>query len=98
LPWCASDVLRIFQSTAIDGTVVLKLEGQVREQWVVELRRLSSELLLKSGTRLVLDLALVSFIDADGLELFRELSSRHAEVTNCSLFAAQQLKGIEPKP
>jgi anti-anti-sigma regulatory factor len=90
-------VLRIFQSTAIDGTVVLKLEGQVREQWVIELRRLSSELLLKSGTRLVLDLALVSFIDADGLELFRELSSQRVDVTNCSLFAAQQLKAIEPK-
>jgi anti-anti-sigma regulatory factor len=92
------DVLRIFQSTESDDTVVLKLEGQVRGQWVVELRHLSSELLLTPGTRLVLDLALVSFIDADGLELFRQLSSRHVEVSHCSLFAAQQLKAIEPKP
>jgi anti-anti-sigma regulatory factor len=75
--------------------VVLKLEGQVRGQWVDELRHVASELLLEPGTRLVLDLALVSFIDAEGLQLFRQLSLRHVRMSNCSLFVAQQLKAIE---
>jgi anti-anti-sigma regulatory factor len=43
----------------------------------------------------VLDLAEVSFIDADGLALFRDLSTRHVALSNCSLFAAELLKGIE---
>lgn len=77
--------------------MVLRLEGQVRGEWIDELRHLSSEILQKPGTRLVLDLAQVSFIDADGLELLREMSSRHVSLINCSLFVAQQLKALEEK-
>jgi anti-anti-sigma factor len=89
--------MRIFQATEIDGSVVLRLEGKVHGQWVDELRHLSSEILQKPATRLVLDLAEVSFIDADGLELLRELSSRHVSVSNGSLFVTQQLKALEEK-
>jgi anti-anti-sigma factor len=87
--------MRIFQATEIDGSVVLRLEGKLRGQWVDELRHLSSKILQKPGTRLVLDVAEVSFIDADGLELLRELSSRHVSVSNGSLFVTQQLKALE---
>jgi anti-anti-sigma factor len=89
--------MRIFQATAVDGSVVLRLEGKVRGQWVDEIRRLSSEILQKPATRLVLDLAEVSFIDTDGLELLCELSSRHVSLSNCSLFVTQQLKALEEK-
>ena len=88
-------MLRIFQTTAVDGSVVLRLEGKVRGPWVDQLRELSSEILQKPATRLVLDLSEVSFIDTDGLKLLRELSSRHVSLNNCSLFVAQQLKALE---
>lgn len=90
-------MLRIIRATEVDGPVVLRLEGQVRGQWIDELRRLSSEILQKPATRLALDLAQVSFVDADGLELLRELSSRHVSLINCSLFVAQQLKALEER-
>jgi anti-anti-sigma regulatory factor len=91
-------MLRILQATARGGPVVLRLEGQVRGRWVDELRRLSSEILQKPASRLELDLAEVSFLDADGVELLRELSSRHVSLNNCSLFVAQQLKAVEGRP
>ncbi len=96
MPWLVR-VMRIVQATGIDGSVVLRLEGKVRGQWVDELRHLSSEILQKPATRLALDLAEVSFIDADGLELLRELSSRHVSVSNGSLFVTHQLKALEEK-
>ena len=87
--------MRIFQATDVDGSVVLRLEGKMRGQWVDELRHLSSEILHGPANRLVLDLAEVTFIDTDGLELLHELSSRHVRLNNCSLFVAHQLKAIE---
>lgn len=93
--------MRIPQLTEVGGAVVLRLEGKVSGQWVDELRRVTWEILQEPATRLVLDLAEVSFIDADGLELLRELSSRHAILRNGSLFVTQQLKAlraIEEKP
>ena len=80
-----------------DGFVVLRLEGYLSGQWVDELRRVTSEP-LREPARLVLDLAEVTFIDADGLALLRELSSRHVILRNGSLFVTQQLKAIEEKP
>jgi anti-anti-sigma factor len=88
-------VVRIFQATDADGSVVLRLEGKVRGQWVDELRRLSSQILQNPANRLVLDLAEVSFVDTDGLELLRDLSSRSVRLSNCSLFVRQQLKALE---
>lgn len=88
-------VLRIFQATAVDGSVVLRLEGTLRGPWVGELRELSSGILQRPTTRLVLDLSEVSFIDAQGLELLRELSSRSVSLRNCSLLVTQQLKSSE---
>ena len=90
-------MVRIFQATDADGSVVLRLEGRVRGPWVDELRRLSSQILQTPANRLVLDLAEVSFVDTDGLELLRELSSRTVRLRNCSLFVTQQLKALEEK-
>ena len=89
--------MRIFQATESDGSVVLRLNGPVRGQWVDELKQLSSAILQDPTARLVLDLGEVSFIAADGLELFRELSSRHVSFSNCSLFVTEQLKALEEK-
>ena len=89
--------MRIVRATDVDGSVVLRLEGTMRDQWVDELRHLASEILQKPTTRLVLDLADVTFIDSPGLALLHELSSRHVRLNNCSLFVTHQLKAIEQK-
>jgi anti-anti-sigma factor len=81
-----------------DGSVVLRLEGSLSGQWVDELRRVTWEPVREPSARLVLDLAEVTFIDADGLALLRELSLRHVVLRNGSLFVTQQLKASEEKP
>jgi len=88
--------MRIRRAEA-DGFVVLRLEGNLSGQWVDELRRVT-EPPGEPAARLVLDLAEVTFIDADGLSFLRELSSRHVILRNGSLFVTQQLKAIEEKP
>ena len=87
-------MLKISRTETNETATALKLEGQVRGQWVEELRRACSEALSQSRGGLTLDLADVSFIDAEGLALFRDLASRDVAFHNCSLFAAEQLKAV----
>jgi anti-anti-sigma regulatory factor len=87
-------MLRITRAMGQPTTTVLKLEGQVRGQWVDELGRACTEALGEGRGRLTLDLEDVSFIDAAGLVLFRELASHDVAFHNCSLFAAEQLKAV----
>ncbi len=85
-------MLKITRETT-DPDTRLYLEGQIAGRWVDELRKACDEVLRAGSGRLVLDLQDVSFIDGAGLQLFRELRDRVA-VTNCSLFAAEQLKDV----
>jgi anti-anti-sigma regulatory factor len=89
-------MLRISQAvTSDEKAVLLRLEGQVSGRWVEELRRACGEYQGNvHQSELSLDLAEVSFIDADGVALFRELTARRVRLTNCSPFAAEQLKGV----
>src|SRR5262249_5278988 len=92
-------MLRISRATTADDTEprLLRLEGQVTGPWVEELRRVCAETAVNGGHRrhsLLLELAGVSCLDADGIALFRELASRQVLFTNCSLFIAEQLKGV----
>ena len=87
-------MLRITEQPAADGlSAVLRLEGIVAGPWVKELRRAFHEKCQRSGPPVVFDLEKVSFIDSAGIEFFREVASE-AEVINCSLFAAEQLKDV----
>ena len=70
---------------------ILRLEGVVIGPWVEELRR-SCEGILAASEWLTLDLTSVSFIDREGIELFRTLRSRHVVLSNCSRFVQEQLK------
>jgi anti-anti-sigma regulatory factor len=94
-----TDMLRISQQPAQNegGAIYLRLEGQVTGPWVEELRRVCTETSESNGRRqdrLVIDLAGVSFMDADGITLFCELAARRVLFTNCSPFIAEQLKGV----
>src|SRR6266545_2614650 len=94
---CSAVMLKISQVSRSDDSVVLGLEGQVLGPWVDELRRICTEIVSSndSGTpQLVLDLAGVSFLDADGIVLLRQLVTGHVSLTNYSVFIAEQLKEV----
>ena len=69
----------------------LRLEGRVIGPWVEELRR-SCEKALARSARLSLDLSEVSFVDRDGVELFRSLPTRRVAFLNCTGFVAELLR------
>jgi hypothetical protein len=86
-----NDVLRVFDDEIDDGSHVLRLEGRVVGPWVDELRR-STALHAGRPGDLVLDLARVSFLDAGGVSLIRDLAGRGVRVVNSSPFVAEQLR------
>jgi len=77
-----------------NGATTLVVEGDLMGPWVEELSR-SCELALGSTPVLILDLGAVTFIDRGGVQMLRGLADRHARLTNCSPFVAEQLKAAE---
>jgi anti-anti-sigma regulatory factor len=77
-------------------TVILRLDGQVAGPWVDTLRRAcdNARPAADDPGGMVLDLSGVSYIDANGLALFHELTANGAELTNGSMYVAEQLKEV----
>ncbi len=84
-------MLKISQIRTAGESPALKLEGRVAGPWVEELSR-ACETLLAAGEKLELDLADVSFVDAQGVSMLSRFRSRGAKLTNCSPFVEEQLK------
>ena len=84
-------MLKISQAGKANHSVTLKLEGRVVGPWVGELRQFC-EALLAEGRALRLDLAEVTFADADGVGVLSRLKSRGVSFANCSPFVEEQLK------
>jgi len=85
-------VLRISLREENDAeNVVLVLEGRVIGPWVEELRATCAPH-LKDRRSLILDLAGVSFADAEGIELLVGLIGRRITLVNASPFLRQQLQ------
>jgi anti-anti-sigma regulatory factor len=82
-------MLKIETAQPIEGTKVLRLEGQLIGPWVDELRRTCDAL---SHDRLLLDLAGVSFVDRRGLDLLQSLCGRRVQLRHCSAFVREQLR------
>ena len=61
-------------------------------RWVDELRRACDLHALSNGIWLILDLADVSFADAAGIELLKELRIRLVTLLSTSSLVAEQLK------
>jgi anti-anti-sigma regulatory factor len=76
--------------------VILRLDGQVAGPWVDTLRLACDDALPAADDRtgMVLDLSGVSYIDANGVALFHELTASGAELTNGSVYVAEQLKEV----
>lgn len=75
-------------------SVRLRVEGRVMGRWVEELRRCCQVQALDLGIQLILDLEEVSFVDAAGIELLKELKERRVTLLNPSPFVAEQLKDV----
>lgn len=84
-------MLKISEAGKTNRSVTLKLEGRVVGPWVGELRH-ACESLLTGGRLLKLDLADVSFADANGVAALAALRSRGVALTHCSPFVMEQLK------
>ena len=89
-------MLRITVVESSSNAVRLRVEGRMTGCWVEELRRSCSLHALSDGIRITLDLADVSFVDAAGVELLKELRSHCVTLLSPSPFVAEQLKTVTP--
>jgi len=87
-------MLRITVVESSTDTVRLRVEGRVTGRWVEELRRSCEVQARSDGIRLFLDLAEVSFVDAGGIELLKELRSRCVTLLSLSPLVTEQLKDV----
>ena len=87
-------MLRVTVVESSGEAVRLRVEGRVTDRGVEELRRSCDVHALDDGIRLTLDLTDVSFVDAAGIELLKELRSRCVTLLSPSPFVAAQLKGV----
>jgi hypothetical protein len=81
------DVLKITEVSRSDSAITFKLEGKVLAPWVDELRRICTEPPHESRP-IHLDLDAVTFVDAAGVELMRELIRQGITIARCSGFIA----------
>jgi anti-anti-sigma regulatory factor len=70
--------------------LILKVEGEIRGPWVVTVRDACADRGRRSG-RLRLDLAAVTYVDAAGARLLRDLMREGVEITACSSFVGELL-------
>jgi hypothetical protein len=87
-------MLRISVRTDGDAGTHVDLEGQIIGPWVGELARVCEPLL--GGTRpLTLDLAAVSFVGREGVDLLVRLRHDRVMLRNCTRLIDEQLKARE---
>ena len=84
-------MLRISLRTDGDAGTRVELEGQLIGPWVGELARVC-EPLLAQARPLILDLAAVSFVGREGVDLLARLGARRVTLQNCSRLIHEQLK------
>jgi anti-anti-sigma regulatory factor len=85
-------MLRITVVESSQSAVTLRVEGRITGSWVEELRRACDAHDLSDEVHLSLELAEVSFTDAAGIELLKELRSRGVSLVRTNPFMADQLK------
>jgi ABC-type transporter Mla MlaB component len=95
-------MLRIKVVDLSESAVVLRVEGRITGSWVDELRRTCAAHSFAAHTfaghtfpdevQLSLELSDVSFADAAGIALLKELRSRGADLIRPTPFMAERLK------
>ena len=87
-------MLRITRLTSGDSAQTIKLEGKLLGPWVEEVWEACTQAMARSG-RTRLDLAAVTFADAAGVALLRELIRQGVEIAACSGYVAELLHGAD---
>jgi ABC-type transporter Mla MlaB component len=85
-------MLRITVVESSKGAVTLRVEGRITGPWVEELRTAFNVHTFPDDVQVSLDLADISFADAAGIALLRELRNRGVGLIRTSPFLAEQLK------
>jgi anti-anti-sigma regulatory factor len=84
-------MLRI--TTVRSGTTgTLKVEGRLAGEWVGELSKAAAAA-EADAPHVVVDLAAVTFVDADGASLLRALRNRGVSLADCSVFVSGLIDG-----
>jgi anti-anti-sigma regulatory factor len=84
-------MVRISEKKSLDGKRVVKLEGTVVGSSVEQVESFCRGVLAQ-GLPLTIDMAEVSFLDARGVRLFKELLSQKVRLLNSSPFLNELLK------
>jgi hypothetical protein len=82
--------ITIVESSKI--AVTLRIEGRITGPWVEELRTACDLHTFPDNVQLSLELADISFADAAGIALLRELRTRGVGLIRATPFLAEQLK------
>jgi hypothetical protein len=85
-------MLRITVVESSNIAVTLRVEGRITGPWVEELRTACSLHTSPDDVQLSLELADISFADAGGIALLRELRNRGVGLIRTTPFVAEQLK------
>ena len=88
-------MLRITGPSRKDGILTLKIEGQVLAPWVSAVRDACKKLAPRAE-RLDLDLTDVTYTDAAGTQLLRDLMREGVQIAACSSFVAELLRPKKP--
>ena len=84
-------MLRITRIVGNASFVTLKLEGKLQGPWVLEAYD-AHALTAAQASRTRLDLSGLTFADAEGADLLRELIRSGAHVVGCSSYIAELLQ------
>jgi hypothetical protein len=84
-------MLRLTRVAVTHSTLTIKLEGKLLGPWVDEVRQACAFGTVPSGLT-SLDLSALTFVDAAGEGLLRDLISQGIEVVACSSYVAELLR------
>jgi hypothetical protein len=87
-------MMRITVVESSPERVRLRVEGRVTGLWVDELRKACALQALEDRIQLTLDLTDLSFVDAEGIELLRELRNDGVILSRPASWVAQQLTSL----
>ena len=83
-------MLKITRLTREDRVLTLKIEGEIVGPWIGIVCEACTRSGLRTG-RLCLDLAAVTYVDAAGVQLLRDLMAEGAAIAACSSFVGELL-------
>ena len=90
-------MLKISHDDLGNGSVMLRLEGEITGPWVDETRRVCA-IIMSKGQRIRMDLAHVTFADRAAIKLLERLGRRETLLDNCSPFLKAQLQSCNRSP